>query len=231
MLQKTSHEFRTFFLLQFTKELIKNSFPEEFVKPQQIFEVQPKITSTPQEMIKRRPPFQSRKMDSPRRASDFIRSKKTSETLSYFDVFSPRKSLEKRTPIKEGFYIPEMRLPQRLNYIRPYPINLDVDLGNLNSLLRDSAVKVIECRGPDEKIIVRGDMGIKPTGIILSANEIDEVINKFSIRAKIPVVEGIFRVAFGKLIFTAIVSEVVSPKFIIRKMVLPIKYEGVSIEE
>ena len=93
-----------------------------------------------------------------------------------------------------------------------------IDLGKLHPLIRDPLVKVIECNGPDEKIIVIGAMGRKNTKIILTKEEINNTINKFSEAAKIPVHEGVFKVVFGTLIFSAMISEVVSSKFLIRKM-------------
>ena len=87
----------------------------------------------------------------------------------------------------------------------------------LNPLIKDPAVRTIEVN-PDEKVIVTGTMGTKPTSIILSKEDIDKIIKKFSETAKIPVYEGIFRVVVGKLILSAIISDVVGSKFIIKKM-------------
>ena len=61
-------------------------------------------------------------------------------------------------------------------------------------------------------------MGTKRTNIILSKEDISDVIKKFSETTKIPLQEGIFRVAIGKLILSAIISEVIGSKFIIKKM-------------
>ena len=63
-----------------------------------------------------------------------------------------------------------------------------------------------------------GRMGRKKTGTVLSKEEIDEVIKTFSEAAKIPISEGIFKVVFGKLILSAILSDVIGSKFIIKKM-------------
>jgi len=61
-------------------------------------------------------------------------------------------------------------------------------------------------------------MGTKRTNIILNKEEIDQIIKKFSETAKIPLYEGIFRVVVGKLILSAIISDVIGSKFIIKKM-------------
>ena len=43
--------------------------------------------------------------------------------------------------------IPEIRLPPRLQYLRPRPTELEIDLAKLNPLVKDQAVKIIECNG------------------------------------------------------------------------------------
>ena len=96
-------------------------------------------------------------------------------------------------------------------------------LGKIDPLIEDPFVKIIECEGAGKYLIVKGKMGEKQTGIILNKNEIDEVIHKFEIETKIPAQEGIYKVVLGRLVFLAIISEVVGSKFIIRKMNLPKK--------
>ena len=100
---------------------------------------------------------------------------------------------------------------------KPIPTNKEIDLGTLNTLVKDFAVKIIECDGPETNILVRGNMGTKTTKIILTKEEINNLIQKFSKTAKIPAYGGIFRVVVGRLILLAIISEVVGSKFIIKK--------------
>jgi len=114
--------------------------------------------------------------------------------------------------------IPEPRLPPRLQYLKPIPTSKEIDIGKLNPLVKDPMVRMIQCNGPEENIVVDGRMGTKTTGIILTKEEIDEVIKKFSQSAKIPVEEGITRIVRGRLILLAVVSKVVSSKFTIKKM-------------
>lgn len=114
--------------------------------------------------------------------------------------------------------VPEPRLPPEFQHLRPTPTKQEIDLGKLNPLIQDPAVKTIECEAPDEKIIVTGNMGRKPTNITLTEDEINDVIDKFSEASKIPVNAGVFKVVVGNLILSAIVSEVTNSKFIIRKI-------------
>ncbi len=114
--------------------------------------------------------------------------------------------------------IPEPKLPPNFEYLRPSPTNEEINLKKLNPLLKDNFVKTIECVGPDQNIIVTGAMGRKPTAIKLSKQEILDVLETFAIKAKIPLSKGAFKIAFGNLILSAITSEVVGSKFLIKKM-------------
>ena len=64
-------------------------------------------------------------------------------------------------------------------------------------------------------------MGRKNTLISLDENEIKEVIKKFSDASKIPLSDGVVKIVFGRLILFAVFSELVSSKFIIKKMPSP----------
>jgi len=187
MLSQTSNEFRTLFLLQFTKELISNT--EQPQKPMTPV-MQKSILMPPKQLL------------SPQRKI----------------IFKPLPRIPRRKPMQ--LLIPEPKLPPNLQYLKPTPTDTYIELGKLNPLTKDPAVKIIECHGPDEKIIVKGTMGTKPTNIILSKDEIDDIIKKFSESAKIPVQEGVFNVAVGKFILSAITSRIIGSKFIIEKMIV-----------
>ncbi|MBT4376514.1 hypothetical protein HOD29_04020 [archaeon] len=124
-----------------------------------------------------------------------------------------------RSPEKKILRIPEPRLPARLQYLRPVRTTQEIDLGEkLNPFIRDMNVKSIECEGENQKLIVVGTMGRKPTGTSLSSEEIKKIFDIFSKATKIPIPEGITKMVFGKLILTAITSESMGDKFIIRKI-------------
>ena len=208
LLEKQSEEFKQFFLLAFTKELIKNSMPEEFAKLAVEKEVK-------KEEIKEKAKEIVKEYEKPLRISPVKQLKAITET-----GFKPLpRPFEAARPPRR-LVIPQPRLPERLRYIKPAPSIIQIELGKLDPLIKDPAVQTIECNGPDENIVVKVPQERK-TNITLTKEEIDEVINKFSEISKIPVSEGIYRVAVGRLIFSAIISEVVGSKFIIKKMRLP----------
>lgn len=214
-LTRFSKEFKSFFLLHFTRELIKHSASGE------IFELE-KVLKLEKELKKEKEQFTH--PGTPKVLEGKVKEKikqleKPLEKLEIKEkrVFKP----VSRPPIVRHprvLRIPEPRLPPHLQYLRPVPVDVPIELGKLNVLIKDPAVGTIECNGADEQLIVSGTMGTKKTNIVLNQEEISDVINKFSSAAKIPIHEGIFRIVVGRLILTAIVSEVVSPKFTIRKM-------------
>jgi len=132
--------------------------------------------------------------------------------------FFPKSKPILNKPKNSSLFIPKPNLPQRFDYLKPTPTNLEIDLGRLNSLLKDPLIRNIECNGLNQNLVVEGKMGRKKTNIFLSKEEIDEVIRRFSEITKIPLHEGVFRVVAGRLIFSAIISSVIGSKFIIKKM-------------
>lgn len=198
MLTKTSEEFKVFFLLQFTKELIKNSVKNDLIELETILKKEEKDTH--QEIIEK---IKKRTMPTP----------KKEEFIEPFPTAVKTKRLQ--IPFLK---IPEPILPKSLQYLKPAPTKLEIDLEKLNPLIKDPLVNSIECRGTDEPIIVRGKMGIKKTNIILNKEEIDQTIKKFSETAKIPIQGGILKIVAGRLVLSAITSEIIGSKFIIKKM-------------
>ena len=201
MLQENK-EFQKIFLLEFTKELIINSSP--------IFELE-KIEKQ-QDLNKKQ------------------------EIKKGFSMIKKRNEIQKliqplpiqRPPIRTRpriLMIPEPKLPPRLQYLRPTPTKRQIELGKLNPLIKDPVVKAIECNGADEKIIVKTPVK-KTTDIILTKEEIDNIIKKFSETAKIPISAGVFRVVVGKLVLSAIISEVIGTKFIIKKIMYRPNFPG-----
>lgn len=222
--QKTENliSLKKLFLMQFAKELIKNSYKPEVQEKRTIeIPVQAKIPSK----IKK----ESAKI--PERRAEIIPLNVPKVPRIFPEIPEtniPQISEKSKKPLMKitipqrvipaVLRIPEPRLPEAFSYLKPLPTLMNIELGKLDPLIKDPNVRIIECDGPDENIIVEGSMGRKPTAIILNQEEINDIINKFSEETKIPVSTGIYRVVIGKFLFLAIISEVVSSKFIIRKM-------------
>ena len=203
MLSKTSKEFRTSFLLQFTKKLIENSAKENL------------LNQIGHEKIIQHP--------SQKKIKEILEGKRgriEEDLFSDYDEVQKKIFRPLRKPKKLTLKIPKTRLPKHLQYLKPTPSNVPkIDLGKLNQLLKDPVVRTIQCDGPDRNVFVKGAMGTKNTNIVLTKQEIDDIIKKFSKVTKIPTTEGLFKVVYGKLNFNAIISQVTGSRFIITKMI------------
>ena len=226
MLQYKSEEFRAFFLLQFTKELIKHSGASEVFELKNV--LKEKADEEKKDVEKEKKRMQYMVKGKGEKIKDVIKKRESLTKKDLFEEFKEpmeiplKKKLFRplpRPPIQRILRIPEPKLPQGLQY-RPVPTNVQIDLGKLNPLVNDSNIKIIECDGPNKNIMVRGTMGRKKTSIVLNKQEVDKIITEFSKTAKIPVQEGFFKVVVGKLILSSIISDVVGSKFIIKKIMM-----------
>ena len=206
-LQGKSEGFKEFFLLAFTRELITNYLQGDIIK----LKIKEKVKK---EIVKER---------TKEVVKEFKRPLKLSPVKQLKAIIEPTfKPLPKPFSIKpkRRLIIPRPNLPTRLQYIQPTPTQKQLDLGKLNPLIQDPSVQVIECNGPEENIIIQTPIERK-TNIKLSKEEIDEIISIFSQASRIPISEGIFRSAIGRLLLSAIISKVIGSKFIIKKIRYP----------
>jgi len=209
-LNQTSKEFKKFFILQFTKELIRHTGASEVFK---LGEILKEKKQHQKDLIKEKQAKDKihEIIKEKEKELEFIKKEQSPPPKKVI----PARKIPKKMPVLR---IPEPRLPPTFQYLKPSPSNIQIDLEKLNPLIKDPLVKVIECNGPEENIIVNGSMGTKPTAIVLNKDEIDDIIKKFSSATKIPVHEGVYRAVTGRLILSAIISEIVGSKFIIKKM-------------
>lgn len=227
-LENTSKAFRKLFLMRFTLELIRHSRVEEFFALKKVLEKKAQKEKEEEKIFKKR--YGKQKLiPSIMHREPFARRELPKEAEPIFAKFTPQplpqaphlpaarptpSPLKPRGPLR----IPEYPLPPNLQYIRPVPRNVEIDLGRLNPITQDPNVRSIECNGPEENLIVRGNTGTRTTNIVLSKEEIDQILQTFSQVSKIPVHEGVVKIVVGRLILSAIISDVVGSKFIIRKM-------------
>lgn len=256
--------FKKFFLLEFTRQLIRNSALADIFKLETILEKENKVkVESTKERIKEKIRVREEELSAKyEEESEGMRSimhpsigmfesQKTPEENLFKNAFKkevPSPKITKMLPgpfitpankpakipaqqiqsqrrgyyedpfKKLGMWISDANLPPHIQYLRPTPINKEIDLEKLNPLVNDPMVNIIECYGPEENIVVKGAMGAKKASINLTKEEIDSTIQKFSRESKIPVQEGVFKVVVGRLILMAIISGVVGSKFVIKKM-------------
>lgn len=233
---------RILFLKSFAKELVQNSLPKDY-KPRQQTQVltlpitapvksSPAIQSKPrtQEVSWLVAPGSSRRIPL---VSPINRPVIPPKTPPPAPVQNSQLGVipapETKTPkvhaieIQETPRIPSPRLPTYKPVYSGFPdysMNLspEFDLGKLNALLNDNRVTIIECPGPDKQILTRVNGIQKVTQISLNEQEIKSIIEMFSRESKIPVIGGLFKVAIGNLMITAVISEVIGTKFVITKI-------------
>ena len=217
MIKQTSENLKALFLLQFTKELIKSSktYREFRIKAEVHSVIKEKEVKEKEELKPRREIREIVKEKIKEDEKKITQLEKEGLPLELATLSKPIRRIRQRPNILR---IPELMLPPTVQHIRPIPTRREIDLGRLNPLIRDPLVRAIECNGPDKKIVVSGTMGRKYTNTILSKEEIDQTIKKFSEETKIPIDEGLFKTAIGRLIISAIISDIAGSKFIIKKM-------------
>lgn len=131
-------------------------------------------------------------------------------------------TLEK--PIRTKFtrqQLPVLKKPLRKQKIRQQIPQIGItkssSLSKLQILIKDPSVTEIECKGSGKDILVRKAGKIQRTKTNLTNAEINNIINDFSKITKIPVIGGTFKAAADNLILTAIISEILGPRFILQK--------------
>lgn len=212
MKNRVSNDVKRFFWLELTRLLIQNSYPKTFEikSPEEILEIREVKKEMQQEHLEKH-------------VKEAVRlQKQTPEIRLDESTFRSEFVKKLQQPEKQKIRIlkvPKTNLPPHLQYLKPIPRNEEIYLGKLNFLLQDPVIRDIECDGPDREIIVSGTMGTKKVRMVLTKEEIDEIIKKFSEISKIPADEGLFKIVAGKLMFTAIISRIASSRFLIRKMI------------
>lgn len=113
--------------------------------------------------------------------------------------------------------MPPRQIPVQRAFPKIAPLPGNMDLGKLNLFLGDPRVNQLECYGPKKEILVKVNGQTQKTSISLKKEEIEEVINSFSEKTRIPLIKGVFRAALGNLILTAVTSDFVDTRFTIQK--------------
>lgn len=235
MFEGKSRDFKTLVLLRIMKMLIKNTESygiyklenilshNEYINPIHVLKKEREhILTVKKKQIKKDVKNKFSMIASPKIKEDafFIAPTKDIK-LKTLTQKKPRmrRSSFMRVPPRQKIDSRDL-LPAHLRYLTPIPAikNIGMDLGKLNPYLEDSNIDSIEVEGENEKIYVVGAMGKKPASIVLNHEEIEAIIDKFSLEAKIPKVEGLFKVSINNLILTAMISNVISSRFIIKKI-------------
>ncbi len=192
MLSQKTESFKEYFIIEFTKEILRAmpSYREFLVmsRKEDLLQKTDELKKIRQENINK------------------ILSEKTAEEMQRVSALA-----------EKGFLLPELRKIKK-QIKKPVSAFTNIDFGKISPLLRDSSVRVIECSGSSESVIVEGIRGREVTNIFLSEDEISGIIKKFSIIAGIPEGQGVLKISVENIDFFAVISELIGSKFIITKM-------------
>ena len=224
-------DYRTLFLKEFTKNLISNSkpkkdlFPHHPVKPSmpQFIDIPENpltenMTSSVKQTteISTQIPWQTMPQMKP-----VLRSQPNPATINLpqENRFQPTQQQMPLQNIQIKNIMPRFSQNPEIASISPIPQPLPqgFSLIKIDSLINDNTITAIECAGPGKPLIVRSLGKVVPTRISLSEEEIKKIIETFSLYARIPMMEGVFKAAVGNTLITAVVSDFVGSRFIINK--------------
>ncbi|MCK4997684.1 hypothetical protein KAS08_05245 [Candidatus Pacearchaeota archaeon] len=88
--------------------------------------------------------------------------------------------------------------------------------GKISPLLSDSSITVIECPGVGKPVMIVRRGQRQPTKIILDKKEIDQILQKVSDAAHIPLMDGVFRAAVDIFSINAVISDIIGSRFVIK---------------
>ncbi len=198
MIEKLSEEEKKLFLQEFTKELVKAAFPVDIYKLERILaskeRPREKIIFEKKEAIK-----------------NLVKIEKE-------EALEIRRERFLRSPPIRRMNFGEPLFLRRMGELRPFPTMKKIDVGKIRMLLDDPKVKEVIYHGAHQKIKVRGFMGERNTNINLSQDEANQLLQNFSRNSKIPLQEGIFRAAVGRLIMVAQVKGNSAEQLSIKKL-------------
>lgn len=193
-----------FFLREFTKELILNTkilFPERF-------QLERSTSFIPQ--INAEEPSKPNIAVGNVNVLQATRST-TSNLVPSVNIAATRANVLKSSP----------SLAVNTSNIGFIPVGNAFNLTKINDLVRDNSINSIESPGVGRPILIRKMQGGPSvvTKVVLVREDINQILNSFSIQARIPRIGGIFRAIVGNLLITAVDSEFNGgPKFVISKV-------------
>ena len=90
-------------------------------------------------------------------------------------------------------------------------------INKINKFVNDKSVQMIECPGPGKNILVKVRNKVNITKLVLTNEEIKNIIIYYSDYARIPIVNGFLRASVDQMMISAIVSKFAGSRFIINK--------------
>jgi hypothetical protein len=119
-----------------------------------------------------------------------------------------------RIPLPPPMLMARMVFPAPKNYSIPM---ISGEYGKISPLLKDNSITAIECGGAGKELAIIRSGEKQQTKISLTEEEIKSLLEKISQKAKIPLIEGVFKAQADNFEINSVISEVIGARFIIRK--------------
>lgn len=87
----------------------------------------------------------------------------------------------------------------------------------LNPILADPSIQSINCPGPEKYLLITKGGMVQSSNMRFAAGDINNFMKDISQKTRIPLLPGLFKVAYGNYIITAVISEFIGTKFVIEK--------------
>ncbi len=108
--------------------------------------------------------------------------------------------------------------PKQIQFQNPAPINQDNSkYPKIFFLLKDPTISTIECPGPGQPIRIVRSGQKQFTKIHLTPEEIKTILEQIAQEARIPIIEGVFKAAVENIVISAVISQNIGSRFVIKK--------------
>jgi hypothetical protein len=132
-------------------------------------------------------------------------------------IFLPKSAMKKPAPVlKPASIIPKIEPPVTIPAPADYKMP-ESSFGKIDSLLRDPTITMIECSGAGQNISVIRIGQKQFTKISLNPLEIKNLLEKVAEKARVPLIEGVFRAEIENFSINAVISSVIGSRFVIKK--------------
>jgi len=205
-------EIRALFLSEFTKMLIFSSMPS-------LFETFEKTIA--QGEVRQELQIEEKKQEEIELAEPSIHIMQESSKQA---VVQPQQIQQISQRVQPKFQAVPVQRVQPVGVQKTMPVQQLVradgmGMSILLPLINDPSITAIECIEAGKPLMIARRGLRQPTNIVLTNDEIKSIMDEVSAKTKIPLLPGIFKVAYLNLIVTAIISEYIGTRFIIQKKV------------
>lgn len=224
---KNEQDAREIFLREFTKELILHSVRRirharmHAEKPVAI-EMEAPVVMQPPVQQKEIPLKQKTLAALPPIEQPAMVPSMMHQLLPPTPVFRPLQQMPMPQPIVTAAQpskrpMPPQQIPSvNIGAITPQNLKL-FGFEKLIQYILDPGVLTIECPGPGRQIVINRVNATEVTNVVLAEEEINNIMRNLSDKTRIPLISGVFKVAFGYFIITAVISGFVGTRFLMQR--------------